>query len=730
MKKIYAFLLFAAIAGFTLASCSKTEPDTPTTPTTQPSEPKDPTVVKHTIPFKITVALPTDTKVTLEDETNFKYDFSSGDQILVSADGVTGSLAYTSGKEFNGSITYEDGKLVSGSTVLNLTLVSAGKGSAMTSADYSSAVSTVSITDAIQKYSNFTGSLTYSNTPGNIKINLTQISAFLKFSLTLDGYPDGEYTVKVIDDSHGAGSPFVGGNVSVSSSTVVFYVALLTDAGKVTLSNAKLQITGGPNNISKTLPFGSASQAILKNMCYPVTRTIDDTFTIRAREDGTTITYKLSTTKPLQFRKDGKGVWADYSSAISLDAGHYVSFRGKNKAYGESLFDVNKNCYIYGNLMSLCCTGDGDVYTPRTEFAQDEDSKNAFRQAFYNATWVDIPAEERLLIAADKLQQNSYYSMFEGAKGLTKGPVFDIDHQHNGSYTLTLAQNASASCFYKMFLGCTSLTSVTGHITVDLGTSGCRDMFQNCSLLSTIPNITISAVGQYGCRRMFQACTSLSSSSPITLSAMTVALQGYWYMFYGCTSLTDAPDLPATSVAEASYEQMFSGCTSLQTSPVVSATTLTGSHSCWGMFYGCTSLISAPVLSAATLTDHCYEQMFRGCTSLTTAPDLQATVLSVNCYNQMFFGCTSLTVAPVLNATTLVTGCYGDMFKNCYSLASVTCLATSGIGSCTTNWMEGTGKNVVGSKVLSIASGTGDSWGSPGNNSKVPTGWTTVVYTP
>lgn len=75
MKKIYAFLLLAAIAGFTLASCSKTEPDTPTTPTTQPSEPKEPTVVKHTIPFKITVALPTDTKVTLEDETNFKYVF-------------------------------------------------------------------------------------------------------------------------------------------------------------------------------------------------------------------------------------------------------------------------------------------------------------------------------------------------------------------------------------------------------------------------------------------------------------------------------------------------------------------------------------------------------------------------------------------------------------------------------------------------------------------------------
>lgn len=615
MKKIYAFLLLAAIAGFTLASCSKTEPDTPTTPTTQPSEPKEPTVVKHTIPFKITVALPTDTKVTLEDETNFKYDFSSGDQILVSADGVTGSLAYTSGKEFNGSITYEDGKLVSGSTVLNLTLVSAGKGSAMTSADYSSAVSTVSITDAIQKYSNFTGSLTYSNTPGNIKINLTQISAFLKFSLTLDGYPDGEYTVKVIDDSHGAGSPFVGGNVSVSSSTVVFYVALLTDAGKVTLSNAKLQITGGPNNISKTLPFGSASQYILKNMCYPVTRTIDDTFTIRAREDNTKITFNYSDESgDIQFKIDGKGSWVNYTAekktaGILLAADHYVSFKSKKKTYGSLLFSSvnsedgseNKNVYIYGNIMSLI--GDGTNYGPIASFP-NADYKDAFKQAFYNATWVDIPAEERLLIAADKLQQNSYYSMFEGATGLTKGPDFAVTHSGT--------TDASAGAFRFTFTNCTGLTSVSGSINLSSGTNTFLEMFNGCTNLVTAPYFVIPVAGGSGCQQMFDNCQKLKTvAGQIVLSSSTTSTNCYWGMFRNCKQLTEAPALPATSVAQSSYEKMFYGCTSLQTSPVVSATTLTGTHSCMQMFYGCTSLISAPVLSAATLTDHCYEEMFR-----------------------------------------------------------------------------------------------------------------------
>ena len=34
-------------------------------------------------------------------------------------------------------------------------------------------------------------------------------------------------------------------------------------------------------------------------------------------------------------------------------------------------------------------------------------------------------------------------------------------------------------------------------------------------------------------------------------------------MFYGCTSLTTAPELPATTLAEACYSGMFCDCTSL-----------------------------------------------------------------------------------------------------------------------------------------------------------------------
>ena len=84
------------------------------------------------------------------------------------------------------------------------------------------------------------------------------------------------------------------------------------------------------------------------------------------------------------------------------------------------------------------------------------------------------------------------------------------------------------------------------------------------------------------------------------------------------------------------------------------------------MFYGCTSLTTAPELPATTLTESCYYEMFKNCTTLTSAPTtLPATTLTINCYGSMFYGCTSLTTAPELSATTLTNGCYSQMFSGC-----------------------------------------------------------------
>lgn len=118
----------------------------------------------------------------------------------------------------------------------------------------------------------------------------------------------------------------------------------------------------------------------------------------------------------------------------------------------------------------------------------------------------------------------------------------------------------------------------------------------------------------------------------------------YRSMFYGCTNLTQAPNLPATTLTYWCYLDMFYGCKSLTKAPELPATTLI-SYCYSGMFGGCTNLTQAPELPATTLAYSCYSGMFRGCTSLTKAPELPATTLAGDCYYAMFRGCTSLKIS-------------------------------------------------------------------------------------
>ena len=64
----------------------------------------------------------------------------------------------------------------------------------------------------------------------------------------------------------------------------------------------------------------------------------------------------------------------------------------------------------------------------------------------------------------------------------------------------------------------------------------------------------------------------------------------------------------------------------------------------YSMFYGCSSLTQAPELPATTLANGCYWHTFYGCSSLTQAPELPATSLTNGCYNYMFYGCSKLKV--------------------------------------------------------------------------------------
>ena len=194
----------------------------------------------------------------------------------------------------------------------------------------------------------------------------------------------------------------------------------------------------------------------------------------------------------------------------------------------------------------------------------------------------------------------------------------------------------------------------------------CYDhMFYGCTSLTQAPELPATTLASHCYSHMFRGCTSLTQAPELPATTLTESC--YSYMFYECTSLTQAPELPATTLASLCYYFMFKGCTSLTQAPELPATTV--DNQCYDdMFYGCTSLTQAPELPATTLATSCYQRMFQGCTSLTQVPKLPATTLVYQCYQRMFQGCTSLTQVPELPATTLASYCYAYMFQDCTSL--------------------------------------------------------------
>ena len=195
-------------------------------------------------------------------------------------------------------------------------------------------------------------------------------------------------------------------------------------------------------------------------------------------------------------------------------------------------------------------------------------------------------------------------------------------------------------------------------------------MFYGCTSLTQAPALPATTLATKCYNGMFAGCTSLTQAP--TLPATTLAIYCYYEMFQGCTSLTQAPALPATTLATKCYRYMFYECTALTQAPALPATAL--AESCYnGMFQGCTSLTQAPALPATTLAPNCYTGMFSG-TAITQAPALPATTLADYCYYNMFNSCTSLTQAPALPATTLATQCYTGMFNGCTALAQAPAL--------------------------------------------------------
>ena len=169
---------------------------------------------------------------------------------------------------------------------------------------------------------------------------------------------------------------------------------------------------------------------------------------------------------------------------------------------------------------------------------------------------------------------------------------------------------------------------------------------------------TSGGIGEYavenGQKIKIKGCFSLYGN---TLLIKDIVLQkdlGYYgYMFYGCTSLTEAPVIPTSAYDCGS---MFEGCTGLAKAPVIPSSVT----SCSSMFKNCSNLTEAPVIPSSVT--NC-SSMFYGCNTLADAPIIPSSV--TNC-SSMFYGCNGFTYLPQENVDLMNNPPTGLSYSQCY----------------------------------------------------------------
>ena len=222
--------------------------------------------------------------------------------------------------------------------------------------------------------------------------------------------------------------------------------------------------------------------------------------TFEAKTAGATVTFTIASvaTNPVRYSTNGS-TWKNYSSgtAVTLEnIGDKVSFCGDNAKYSISFnsdcstISCSRDCYIYGNIMSLVNS---------TDYADDKtlSESNVFCKLFYNNTHIVNHPSKTLELPATTLTTECYRYMFYGCSGLTRASALP-------------ATTLDVCCYYSMFDGCTNL--------------------------ATAPELSATTLANYCYMYMFEDCSSLTTAP--ALPARTLVKYCYYYMFKGCTNLT------------------------------------------------------------------------------------------------------------------------------------------------------------------------------------------------
>ena len=333
----------------------------------------------------------------------------------------------------------------------------------------------------------------------------------VKFTLKDKGNSDAPISATSLTVSDGTNIY----NVTPSSATAVLYVGI----SAISSATVTLYSTDG----DQYYYYQMTGVTFTNNEYYAINVKMEASelarpLTFEAKADGFTVTLTsdMDPLPSLDYSIDG-GAWTTYTcnaATPSVNTGHTISFRAKttNVAFADndshiSTFECNKDCYIYGNIMSLLSASGYATATSVGEMA--------FVQLFEDNENIYSHDTKELLLPATTLANYCYHAMFAGCTNLTTAPELPAT---------TLADY----CYGNMFYGCTNLTTASELPATTLANSCYASMFKDCTSLTTAPALPATTLVHRCYNFMFSGCTKLNSVTCLATDISAVECTNYW----------------------------------------------------------------------------------------------------------------------------------------------------------------------------------------------------------
>ena len=343
-----------------------------------------------------------------------------------------------------------------------------------------------------------------------------------------------------------------------------------------------------------------------------------------------------------------------------------------------------------GDEMFMNCTslvgGAGTVYdenhTDHTYAHIDGGTSNPGYFTDKNAPVVTDPEPYAVLSENNTVLTFYYDTEKEERNGMDVGPFYarnnyDISSgwfEHRESITNAVFDESFANCTTitntdLWFYLCNKLTTITGlgNLKTDNVTSMWR-MFDGCSSLTSLDVSGFNTSNVTNMQSMFEDCSSLTSLDVSHFNTSNVT--NMFVMFRGCSSLTslDVTNFDTSNVRD--MHGMFDGLSTL--------TSLDISHFDTGnvteigeMFRDCKNLTSIDVSNFNTSNVTEMWGVFEGCQSLTSIDISNFNTESLTDMQHMFYKCSNLVSVNLSSFNTSKVTKFENIFRDCTSLAAI-----------------------------------------------------------